>query len=171
MLLFHNATVKLHLFVNPPCFLCRHICNMKICCTSPDLAMVSFFKHYVNISCPCQPVGSPQNDNAYESVTNPIETLFCFVVFTVCSLPGRPTALKWPSAAMIAGTVQVQAPILVHGSSPTLPLCVALISHVSFLLFLVPLLVALSLLLSYQLSDICSFSVSRLLPLETCFEL
>lgn len=131
--------------------------------------MVSFFKHYVNISCPCQPVGSPQNDNAYESVTNPIETLFCFVVFTVCSLPGRPTALKWPSAAMIAGTVQVQAPILVHGSSPTLPLCVALISHVSFLLFLVPLLVALSLLLSYQLSDICSFSDSRLLPLENMF--
>lgn len=69
------------------------------------------------------PVGSPQNENIYVSVTNPVVTPF---VFTLRSLPGRPTALKWPSAAMIAGTLQAEAPTLVPGSSPPLFLFVSL---------------------------------------------
>lgn len=102
-------------------------------CTLLDLANISVLNsndiHSVNnTSYPCQPVDSQwdllQTHSCCHSAVTP------FFVFTLRSLPARPTALKWPSAAMIAGTVRAKAPTLVDQQPPP---CVPSIIHVSSL--------------------------------------
>lgn len=72
-----------------------------------------------------------------QSCSNPFVFLVLGLVFTVCSLPGWPTFIKWPSAAIVAGTVQAEAPTSAdhqfQQTSPTLPPCDPLISRASSL--------------------------------------
>lgn len=98
---FQN-TVQLRLCVNPTDTSHRawtHCCG--------HLCVWSAKTQSVNSGCPCQPVNSPQllwicNQSCCDAF-----------VFIVRSPTGRHTVLKWPSAAVIAGTVQDQANALV----------------------------------------------------------
>lgn len=55
-------------------------------------------------------ISCTESDSVSVYVTKPTVTLLLFL-FLLCT-PTGPTALKWPSAAVIAGTPQDQAPTL-----------------------------------------------------------